>query len=262
MQDGKALQAGTSHFLGQNFAKAFDVKFSDRNNKLEYVWGTSWGVSTRLMGALIMAHSDDDGLVLPPKLAPTQVVIIPIFRDEEQLNAISEVANKLVSDLRKRGLTVQYDSRDTYKPGWKFAEYEQKGVPVRIAIGPRDLESGVAEVARRDTKEKKSYDINGLDEVIVNLMDEIQENIYNKALKFREDNISYVDTYDDFKKILKSKGGFIYAHWDGTDETELKIKEETKATIRLIPIEESNEEGECIYSGKPSKGRVVFAIAY
>jgi prolyl-tRNA synthetase len=262
MQDGKALQAGTSHFLGQNFAKAFDVKFSDRNNNLEYVWGTSWGVSTRLMGALIMAHSDDDGLVLPPKLAPTQVVIVPIFRDDEQLDAISEVANKLVGELRKKGLSVQYDNRDTYKPGWKFAEYEQKGVPVRIAIGPRDLENGVAEVARRDTKEKQSYDINGLDEVIVNLMDDIHENIYNKALKFREDNISYVDTYDDFKKILKSKGGFIYAHWDGTAETEQKIKENTKATIRLIPIDDNKEEGECMVTGKPSKGRVVFAIAY
>jgi prolyl-tRNA synthetase len=262
MQDGKALQAGTSHFLGQNFAKAFDVKFSDRNNNLEYVWGTSWGVSTRLMGALIMAHSDDEGLVLPPRLAPTQVVIVPIFRSDEELAAISKVADKLVSDLRQQGLTVQFDDRDTYKPGWKFAEYEQKGVPVRIAIGPRDLDNGEVEVARRDTKEKKSYALEGLDQIIVKLMDEIHQNIYNKALAFREENTFSVDTYDEFKEVLKNKGGFIYAHWDGTAETEQKIKEETKATIRLIPLDQKEEEGTCICSGKPSKGRVVFAIAY
>jgi len=262
MQDGKALQAGTSHFLGQNFAKAFDVKFSDKNNNLEYVWGTSWGVSTRLMGALVMAHSDDDGLILPPRLAPTQVVIVPIFRDEEQLSAVSEVANKLVADLRKQGLTVKYDNRDSFKPGWKFAEYEQKGVPVRIAIGPRDLANGEVEVARRDTKEKKTYALDGLTAVVVNLMDEIHQNIYQKALDFRENNISYVDTYDEFKEVLDTKGGFIYAHWDGTDETEQMIKEETKATIRLIPLEQEEEDGVCIYSGQPSKGRVVFAIAY
>jgi prolyl-tRNA synthetase len=262
MQDGKALQAGTSHFLGQNFAKAFDVKFSDKNNNLEYVWGTSWGVSTRLMGALVMAHSDDDGLIIPPRLAPTQVVIIPIFRDEEQLTAISEVANKIVEDLRKQGLTVKYDDRDSFKPGWKFAEYEQKGVPVRIAIGPRDLENSVVEVARRDTKEKKTYALDGLTDVVVDLMDEIHDNIYQKALAYREEHISHVDTYDEFKQVLESKGGFIYAHWDGTAETEQLIKEETKATIRLIPLEQKQEEGVCIYSGKPSTGKVVFAIAY
>jgi prolyl-tRNA synthetase len=262
MQDGKALQAGTSHFLGQNFAKAFDVKFSDKNNKLEYVWGTSWGVSTRLMGALIMAHSDDDGLVLPPRLAPTQVVIIPIFRDEEQLKAISVVADQLMKDFRAQGLTVRFDNRDSYKPGWKFAEYEQKGVPVRIAIGPRDLENGEVEVARRDTKEKKTYALDGLTQVVVGLMAEIHDNIYQKAQTFREEHTSYVDSYGEFKEVLAAKGGFIYAHWDGTAETELKIKEETKATIRLIPLDQKEEEGVCIYSGKPSKGRVVFAIAY
>lgn len=261
MQDGKALQAGTSHFLGQNFAKAFDVKFSDKNNNLEYVWGTSWGVSTRLMGALVMAHSDDDGLILPPKLAPTQVVIVPIFKDEEQLKAISVVADKIVADLRKLGITVQFDKRDTYKPGWKFAEYEQKGVPVRIAIGPRDLANNQVEVARRDTKEKQTYALTGLAGVINNLMDEIHQNIYNKALKFREEHISQVDTYDEFKEVLATKGGFIYAPWDGTAETELKIKEETKATIRLIPLE-PGEPGKCMVTGNPSKQRVVFAVAY
>lgn len=262
MQDGKALQAGTSHFLGQNFAKAFDVKFSDKNNKLEYVWGTSWGTSTRLMGALVMAHADDDGLILPPRLAPTQVVIIPIFRDNDQLDAVSEVADKLVNELRSAGISVKYDKRDTHKPGWKFAEYEQKGVPVRIAIGPRDLENNEVEVARRDTKEKRTYKLDGLTSVIVNLMDEIQENIYQRALRFREENTTHVDTYDEFKEVIKQKGGFILAHWDGTAETELKIKEETKATIRLIPLTENKESGVCMYSGKPSKGKVVFAIAY
>ncbi len=262
MQDGKALQAGTSHFLGQNFARAFDVKFSDKNNKLEYVWGTSWGVSTRLMGALIMAHSDDEGLIVPPRLAPVQVVIVPIFKNEEQLEAISGVAGKIVEELRAQGLTVQYDKRDTHKPGWKFAEYEQKGVPVRIAIGPRDLENGVVEVARRDTKEKQTYPVEGLPAVLVKLMEDIHRNIYQRALAFREANTTYVDTYQEFKQVLAEKGGFIYAHWDGTAETEQKIKEETKATIRLIPLQQAQEEGKCVYSGKPSAGRVVFAIAY
>ncbi len=262
MQDGKALQAGTSHFLGQNFAKAFDVKFSDKNNKQEYVWGTSWGVSTRLMGALVMAHSDDDGLVLPPKLAPTQVVIIPIFRDEDQLAAVSEVANDLVNQFRKAGLSVKYDNRDSFKPGWKFAEYEQKGVPVRIAIGPRDLENKVVEVARRDTKEKQLLPLEGLTDAVVKLMDDIHENIFQRALEFRKSHIAQVETYDEFKDVLTSKGGFVYAHWDGTAETEEKIKEETKATIRLIPIDQEKEEGKCIYSGKPSQGRVAFAVAY
>lgn len=262
MQDGKALQAGTSHFLGQNFAKAFDVKYSDQNNNLEYVWGTSWGVSTRLMGALVMAHSDDDGLILPPRLAPTQVVIVPIFKGQEQLAAISEVADKIVKDLRAANVTVQFDKRDSFKPGWKFAEYEQKGVPVRIAIGPRDLENGVVEVARRDTKEKKTYDIDGITGAIVDLLEDIHNNIYQKALDFREEHTTYVDTYDEFKEVIENKGGFVWAHWDGTAETEDKIKEETKATIRLIPLEGEDEEGKCIYSGKPSKGRVAFAVAY
>lgn len=261
MQDGKALQAGTSHFLGQNFAKAFDVKFSDRNNQQSYVWGTSWGVSTRLMGALIMAHSDDDGLVLPPKLAPTQVVIVPIFKNQEQLDTIAETANKLVADLRAQNVTVQFDSRDTFKPGWKFAEYEQKGVPVRIAIGPRDLENGTVEVARRDTKEKRVQNIEGIAEYVATLLDEIQENIYQKALKFREESTTVVDDYDTFKEVLETRGGFVLAHWDGTAETEERIKEETKATIRLIPFE-SDGEGVCVYSGQPSKQRVVFAKAY
>ena len=261
MQDGKALQAGTSHFLGQNFAKAFDVKFSDRNNKLSYVWGTSWGVSTRLMGALIMAHSDDDGLIIPPKLAPTQVVIVPIFRNQEQLDALTEVADDIVKELRAHDITVQFDKRDTYKPGWKFAEYEQKGIPVRIAIGPRDLENGTVEVARRDTKEKEVMPIEGISSKISELMVEIQNNIYQKALSFREEKTTIVDDYVTFKEVLDDKGGFILAHWDGTPETEERIKEETKATIRLIPFDES-EAGVCIYSGKPSKQRVVFARAY
>ncbi len=262
MQDGKALQAGTSHFLGQNFAKAFDVKFLDRNNKQEYVWGTSWGVSTRLMGALIMAHSDDEGLVLPPRLAPIQVVIVPIFKKEEELQAISQVADDLTARLRKLGLTVRYDNRDTHKPGWKFAEYEMKGVPVRIAIGPRDLANNQAEVARRDTKEKAIYPLEGIENKILQLMDEMHDNIYQRALAFREEHTTYVDTYDEFKQVLADKGGFIYAHWDGTAETEQAIKEETKATIRLIPLDAPEEPGTCIYSGKPSKRRVVFAVAY
>lgn len=261
VQDGKALQAGTSHFLGQNFAKAFDVKFADKNGKLEYVWGTSWGVSTRLMGVLIMAHSDDEGLVLPPKLAPTQVVIVPIFKNEEELDKISEVANKIVKNLRAKDITVQFDKRDTHKPGWKFAEYEQKGVPVRIAIGPRDLENNQVEVARRDTKVKQTYDIDGIAQVINDLLGAIQNDMYDKALQFREESSREVNSYEEFKEVIETKGGFIYAHWDGTAETEERIKNETKATIRLIPLEKG-EEGVCMVTGKPSKGRVVFARAY
>lgn len=262
MQDGKALQAGTSHFLGQNFAKAFDVKFATREGALDYVWGTSWGVSTRLMGALIMAHSDDDGLVLPPKLAPHQVVIVPIFKGEEQLRQISEEVEKIKRALSERNITVKYDARDTHKPGWKFAEYELKGVPVRIAIGPRDLEQKTVEVARRDTKEKQVMPMEGLDSAIVKLLDEIQENIYQKASKFREANTHIVDDYETFKQLLDDKGGLLLAHWDGTAETEEKIKTETKATIRCIPLEGDKTPGTCIYSGKPSKQRVVFARAY
>ena len=262
MQDGKALQAGTSHFLGQNFAKAFDVKFADKTGKLDYVWGTSWGVSTRLMGALIMAHSDDEGLVLPPKLAPTQVVIIPIFRSQEELDKISEVANTVVKELRAKDITVKFDKRDTHKPGWKFAEYEQKGIPVRIAIGPRDLESNQVEVARRDTKEKATYSMVGLSDQLAELLTNIQRDMFEKASQFRTDKTTIVNSYDEFKQVLESKGGFIYAHWDGTVETEEQIKNETKATIRLIPMEEDQEKGTCMITGKPSKGRVVFAKAY
>ncbi|HNP18124.1 MAG TPA: proline--tRNA ligase [Fulvivirga sp.] len=262
MQDGKALQAGTSHFLGQNFAKAFDVKFAGKDGKEDYVWGTSWGVSTRLIGALIMAHSDDEGLVLPPKLAPIQVVIVPIFKGEEQLNEISTVALNLKEQLQKLDISVKFDNRDTSSPGWKFAEYELKGIPVRIAIGPRDLENGTVEIARRDTKEKQVMAIDSAVDHIQKLMTDIQENIYNKAFGFRKDNTTEVDSYDDFKKVLDTKAGFVMAHWDGTAETEDKIKEETKATIRCIPLDFKEEEGKCIYSGKPSKGRVVFARAY
>lgn len=262
MQDGKALQAGTSHFLGQNFAKAFDVKFANREGALDYVWGTSWGVSTRLMGALIMAHSDDDGLVLPPKLAPHQVVIVPIFKGEEQLRQISEEVEKIKSALSERNITVKYDDRDTHKPGWKFAEYELKGVPVRIAIGPRDLEQKTVEVARRDTKEKQVLPMEGLDIAIAQLLDDIQENIYQKALQLREKRTYIVDDYDTFKQLLDDKGGLLLAHWDGTAETEEMIKAETKATIRCIPLEGDKTPGTCIYSGKPSKQRVVFARAY
>ncbi|MFY0628289.1 MAG: proline--tRNA ligase [Reichenbachiella sp.] len=264
MQDGKALQAGTSHFLGQNFAKAFDVKFATKEGGLDLVWGTSWGVSTRLMGALIMAHSDDFGLVLPPKLAPFQVVIVPIFKGDEQFDEISGVAQKIIKSLRAKGISVKFDKRKTHKPGWKFAEYELKGTPVRIAIGPKDLENGTVEVARRDLLEKN---VMPLDDNFANqigeLLENIQKTIFNKALKFREESTHMVDTYDEFKKIIESeKGGFVYAHWDGTEETEEKIKDETKATIRCIPIDQKLEEGKCIYSGKPSKGRVVFAKAY
>lgn len=261
MQDGKALQAGTSHFLGQNFAKAFDVKFTNREGKQDFVWATSWGVSTRLMGALVMAHSDDDGLVLPPKLAPIQVVIVPIYKTDEQLAAISAVANKISSDLRAKGVSVKYDDRDTQKPGWKFSEYEFKGVPVRIAIGPRDLENGTVEVARRDTKEKSVMQITDLALKVEHLLEQIQSNLYNKALTFRETHTYKADTYDEFKKQL-DEGGFVMAHWDGTTETELKIKEETKATIRCIPMDSKAEDGKCIYTGKPSSRRVIFARAY
>ncbi|MTI39966.1 proline--tRNA ligase [Fulvivirga lutimaris] len=262
MQDGKALQAGTSHFLGQNFAKAFDVKFAGKDGKEEYVWGTSWGVSTRLMGALIMAHSDDEGLVLPPKLAPIQVVIVPIFKGEEQLAQVSEVAEKLKKELQALNISVKYDNRDTSSPGWKFAEYELKGVPVRVAIGPRDLENGTLEIARRDTKEKAIFKVEDAVAHINQLMTDIQENIYKRAIDFRADNTTEVETYDEFKKVLDSKGGFVLAHWDGTAETEDKIKEETKATIRCITLDFKEEAGTCMYSGKPSKGKVVFARAY
>lgn len=262
MQDGKALQAGTSHFLGQNFAKAFDVKFTDKNSKLDYVWATSWGVSTRLMGALIMAHSDDNGLVLPPKLAPYQVVIVPIYKSEEQLAQMTEKANELMVQLRAKDISVKYDGRDTHRPGHKFAEYELKGVPIRIAIGPRDLEQGNVEIARRDTLEKKIYPQDGVAETISGLLDDIQENMFSKAAKFREENTYRVDSYDEFKDIIANKGGFVLAHWDGTAETEEKIKAETKATIRCIPVDAIEEEGKCILTGKPSNKRVLFAKAY
>jgi prolyl-tRNA synthetase len=262
MQDGKALQAGTSHFLGQNFAKAFDVKFATKEGKLEYVWGTSWGVSTRLMGALIMAHSDDEGLVLPPSLAPIQVVIVPIFKKTEQLEAIAEKVNLLKKELQSKGITVKFDDRDTQSPGFKFAEYELKGIPVRIAVGPRDLENGTAEVARRDTKEKATYAFDQLAEVIEKLLEEIQHNIYNKANNYKNEHTTEVNDFETFKKVLEEKGGFISAHWDGTPETEEKIKEETKAIIRCIPLDAKDESGICVYSGKPSTKRVLFAKAY
>jgi prolyl-tRNA synthetase len=262
MQDGKALQAGTSHFLGQNFAKAFDVKFASKEGKLDHVWGTSWGVSTRLMGALIMAHSDDEGLVLPPKLAPIHVVVVPIFRNDDELKKITVEVDKIVKGLRAEGLAVKFDNRDTQKPGFKFAEWELKGVPVRLAIGPRDLENGTVEVARRDTKEKQIRKLDEIVSAIPALMDDIQQNIYNRALKFRNEKITKADSYDEFKKILDEKTGFVQAHWDGTPETEAAIKEQTKATIRCIPLDAADEEGKCIYSGKPSSRRVLFARAY
>ncbi|HLO90039.1 MAG TPA: proline--tRNA ligase [Lentimicrobium sp.] len=262
MQDGKALQAGTSHFLGQNFAKAFDVQYLSKENKLEYVWATSWGVSTRLMGALIMAHSDDNGLVLPPKLAPTQVVIIPIYKTDDQLLLISQKAKEIQKNLQAKGISVKYDDRETYKPGWKFNEYEFKGVPVRIAIGPRDLENGTVEVARRDTLEKSVYQLSDIETKVEHLLLNIQENLYQKALDYREGMTSKADNWDEFVNLLDNKGGFIYAHWDGTAETEQQIKEMTKATIRCIPLESKMEEGNCILTGKPSKQRVVFARAY
>lgn len=262
MQDGKALQAGTSHFLGQNFAKAFDVKFTSKEGVLDLVWGTSWGVSTRLVGGLIMAHSDDLGLVLPPKLAPIQVVIIPIIKDKDHYDQIDERVAKIVEKIKARGISVHYDSRDTHKPGWKFTEYELKGVPVRLAIGPRDLENNTLEIARRDTLTKKTVSIDNIDQVVADLLEEIQSNIYNKALSFREQLTTEVNSYDEFKKVLEEKGGFIKAHWDGTTETEEFIKNETKATIRCIMLDEKTEEGKCIYSGKPSTRKVVFAKAY
>jgi prolyl-tRNA synthetase len=262
MQDGKALQAGTSHFLGQNFAKAFDVKFATKEGQLEYVWGTSWGVSTRLMGALIMAHSDDDGLVLPPALAPIQVVIVPIFKTDEQKAAIALKAVQLKKELIAKGISVKFDDRDNLTPGYKFADYELKGVPLRIAIGPRDLENGTVELARRDTKTKSTEQLDGIVDKIGLLLDEIQAGIYDRALKFREENTRVADSFEEFKKLLEEKEGFIYAHWDGTSETEKKIKEETKATIRCIPLGNKQESGKCIYSGKPSGQRVLFAKAY
>jgi prolyl-tRNA synthetase len=262
MQDGKALQAGTSHFLGQNFAKAFDVKFTNKEGKQEEVWGTSWGVSTRLMGALIMAHSDDDGLILPPKLAPIHVVVVPIFKNEEELKRIADKAAHIIKALRAAGLSVKFDDRDTHKPGFKFAEYEMRGVPVRLAIGPRDLDQGTAEVARRDTKEKVVMPFDNLAASVPALLDHIQENIYQRALAFRNNLTTRVNSYDEMKNVLDGKGGFVLAHWDGTAATEAAIKEETKATIRCIPLDAPAEPGACVYSGKPSSRRVLFARAY
>ncbi len=262
MQDGKALQAGTSHFLGQNFAKAFDVKFANKENKLEYVWATSWGVSTRLIGALVMAHSDDDGLILPPQIAPMQVVIIPIYKGEEQKRLIDEKVNGYIIELKAKGIRVKYDDSENTRPGWKFAEYEMKGVPVRVAIGARDLENNVAEVARRDTKEKMSVSLDSLVQTIIDLQTTIQENIFTKAKVFQQENITKVNTWDEFVAILDSKPGFVSAHYDGTSETEEKIKELTKATIRCIPLNNVQEDGVCIVTGNPSKERVLFARAY
>lgn len=261
MQDGKALQSGTSHFLGQNFAKAFDVTFTDKEGKQSLVWATSWGVSTRLMGALIMSHSDDNGLVLPPKLAPIQVVIVPIYKNMEQLSAISEKIEPLVKTLRDRGVSVKYDDSDNKKPGWKFAEYELKGMPVRLAMGGRDLENNTIEVMRRDTLQKETHSFDGIAEYVITLLDDIQQNIFNKALDYRSEHTYIVDTYEDFKEKL-DEGGFVLAHWDGSAETEAKIKEETKATIRCIPNEGDLTPGTCVYSGKPSARRVLFARAY
>jgi prolyl-tRNA synthetase len=262
MQDGKALQAGTSHFLGQNFAKAFDVKFSDKENKLDYVWATSWGMSTRLIGALVMAHSDDDGLIMPPKIAPHQVVIVPIYKGEEQKAKIDVKVQELVKQLKALGVRVKYDDNDNARPGWKFAEYELKGVPVRVALGLRDLENNTVELARRDTKEKQSVSMDGLPERIVQLLNDIQQSIYNKALAFRDAHITKVETWDEFVNTLNEKGGFISAFWDGTPETEDAIKEKTKATIRCIPLDNPQENGVCVFSGKPATQRVLFAQAY
>ena len=261
MQDGKALQCGTSHFLGENFAKAFDVKFSDKDNKLSYVWATSWGVSTRLMGALIMTHSDDNGLVLPPRLAPIQVVIVPIYKNDEQLGKVNAVVDPIVSKLRAMGISVKYDNADNKRPGFKFADYELKGVPVRLVLGARDIEAGTVEVMRRDTLEKSVEQLDGIENRVKELLEEIQKNIYDKALKQRQSMTYKVDTWDEFKAQIE-KGGFILAHWDGTTETEEKIKEETKATIRCIPMDGEEEDGKCIYTGKPSKRRVIFARNY
>jgi prolyl-tRNA synthetase len=262
MQDGKALQAGTSHFLGQNFAKAFDVKFANKEGKLEYVWATSWGVSTRLMGALVMAHSDDQGLVLPPNLAPIQVVIVPIYKGDEEFAKISEQVATITAALKAKGISFKYDNRDTQRPGFKFAEYELKGVPVRLAFGGRDLENNTIEIARRDTKEKQTISRDGIADHIEKLLAEIQANIYQKAFNYRAEMTTEVNSYDEFKQVLNNKGGFISAHWDGTPETETKIKEETKATIRCIPLDNKQEEGICMVTGKPSKERVIFALAY
>ena len=262
MQDGKALQAGTSHFLAQNFAKAFDVKFTNKEGKQDYVWATSWGVSTRLMGALIMTHSDDKGLVLPPNLAPNQVVIVPIYRNDEQLRDISKVANKITTDLRAKGVSVKYDNRTTFRPGAKFAQHELQGVPLRISIGPKDLENGTVELARRDASTKEIVSLEALIDTVESLMKEIQNTLFNKALNFRDSHITEVDTFNEFKDVLENKTGFISAHWDGTSETENKIKELTKATIRCIPLDNKIEEGKCVYSKNPSKQRVLFAKAY
>ena len=262
MQDGKALQAGTSHFLGQNFAKAFDVKFANKEGEQDYVWATSWGVSTRLMGALIMTHSDDNGLVLPPNLAPDQVVIVPIYRNDEQLAAATEVAQQLMTELRAKGIRVKFDNRDTHKPGWKFNEYELKGVPVRIAIGPKDVENGTVEIARRDTLSKELVAVDEATTKIEGLMEEIQTNLYKKAITHRAENTTEVESYDEFKEVLETKGGFVLAHWDGTAETEDQVKNETKATIRCIPLDDHDAAGNCMVTGKPSKRKVLFAKAY
>ncbi len=262
MQDGKALQAGTSHFLGQNFAKAFDVKFTSKEGKLDYVWATSWGVSTRLMGALIMAHSDDQGLVLPPKLAPIQVVIVPIYKTDEEKANLDQYVHQLSAALKQLDISVKYDDRDTQRPGFKFAEWELKGVPLRVAIGARDMQNGTLELARRDTQTKETVQQAGLPDHIAALLEEIQQNIFKKALDFRTEHITAVESYDEFKQVLEEKGGFISAHWDGTVETEKRVKEETKATIRCIPLDAKEEEGVCIFTGKPSKQRVLFAKAY
>ena len=261
MQDGKALQSGTSHFLGQNFAKAFDVKFLNKNNELEYVWATSWGVSTRLMGALIMTHSDDNGLVLPPKLAPIQVVIVPIYKNAEQLSQISQVVDPIIAQLKSFGISVKYDDADNKRPGFKFADYELKGVPVRLAIGARDIENGTVEVMRRDKLEKSTEKLDGIALFVKDLLDDIQTNIFNKALAHRESKTIQVDSYDEFKEKIE-EGGFILAHWDGTPETEEKIKEETKATIRCIPLDGDKTPGICMVTGKPSAQRVIFARSY
>lgn len=262
MQDGKALQAGTSHFLGQNFAKAFDVKFTAQDGKLDYVWATSWGVSTRLMGALVMTHSDDNGLVIPPNLAPDQVVIVPIYRSDEEYTAVCNAAEIILKELREKGIRVKFDKRDTFKPGWKFNEYELKGVPIRIAIGPKDLENKSVEVARRDLLSKEIVSREGIADKMKMLLEEIQKNLFDKALKFRNESITQVNSFEEFKEILESKGGFLSAHWDGTPETEEQIKNLTKATIRCIPLDAKNEVGKCVYSGKPSVKRVLFAKAY
>lgn len=262
MQDGKALQAGTSHFLGQNFAKAFDVKFTSREGKLEYVWATSWGVSTRLIGALIMTHSDDHGLVLPPNLAPDQVVIVPIYKNDDQWTEVTAAGQAIVKELRQAGLRVKFDNRDTHKPGWKFNEYELKGVPLRIAIGPKDLAEGTVEVARRDSMTKETMPVEGLAQRIKKLLEAIQQQLYDKALAYRDAHITEINSFEEFKDVIENKGGFVSAHWDGTIETEEAIKNSTKATLRCIPLDAKEESGSCVYSGKPSKKRVLFAKAY